>query len=75
MNPVIAATENRTLDVAQNTNVLKPYTRTQANIIEFTNMSTLINLETMHPKSTNIPKMVIDNPDKNMECFIFKLIP
>ena len=72
---VAAATVNRTLAVAQNTNVLNPYIKTQANNVELTNMSILIILEIMHPIRTNIPKIVMERPDRNIECFIFKFIP
>ena len=66
----------RTLrDVAQKTRVLNPYINAHAKSIEFMNMSTLIILEMTHPKMTTIPKAVMERADKNIECFIFRLIP
>lgn len=75
IKPVIAATVNLTFEVAQNTNVLNPYIKTHAKSIELMKMSTLIILEMMHPIMTNIPRIVIEMAERNIECLIFRLIP
>ena len=75
MNPVMAATVNLTLDVAQKTNVLNPYTITNPNNAELTKMSTFRILETTQPPRIKIPNINIESPDRNIECLIFKFIP
>ncbi len=75
IKPVIAAAVNLTLDVAQKTRVLNPYIMTQPNSAEFMNMSMFIILEIMHPKMMKTPRINMEMHDKNIECFIFMLIP
>ena len=73
--PVAAAMVNLTFEVAQNTNVLNPYINTQPNNNEFKNKSHPVILVIIPPMIIIMHKNVIERADKNIECFIFKLIP
>ena len=75
INPVTTAFVNLILAVAQNTNVLNPYIITQPNNNEFKNMSTFMILVIIPPMTIIRHNIVIESPDRNMECLIFTFIP
>ena len=75
IKPVTTAFVNLIFAVAQNTNVLKPYIKTQPNNNEFKKMSTSNILVMIPPRIMMTHNMVMDSVDKNMECLILTLIP
>ena len=75
INAAATAFVNLIFEVAQNTNVLNPYIKTQPNNNEFKKISKFRILEIIPPIINIMHNIVIESADRNMECFILTFIP
>jgi hypothetical protein len=75
INPMIADLVNPICVVLHNTKVLKPYTTTQPNNNELAYKSILNMAEIAPAQIKTKQRKDIEVNDKNIECFIFRLIP
>jgi hypothetical protein len=75
INPMIADLLNPICVVLHNTKVLKPYTITQPNNKKLKYKSVFNMADNIPPQIKTKQIKIIESIDKNIECFIFRLIP